>query len=70
MAEFNTKGAVVMITAQQICLLLMLAIGAVSFVLLAEWDIMSRRRQFLLLAWLVFWLGPPLYFIWTKGVMG
>ncbi len=59
-----------MITAQQICLLLMLAIGAVSFVLLAEWDIMSRRRQFLLLAWLVFWLGPPLYFIWTKGVMG
>jgi hypothetical protein len=70
LAEFNTKGAVVMITAQQICLLLMLAIGAVSFVLLAEWDIMSRRRQFLLLAWLVFWLGPPLYFIWTKGVMG
>jgi hypothetical protein len=31
---------------------------------------MSRRKQFLLLAWLVFWLGPPLYFIWTKGVMG
>jgi len=59
-----------MITAQQICLLLMLAIGVVSFVLLAEWDTMSRRKQFLLLAWLAFWLGPPLYFIWTKGVMG
>jgi hypothetical protein len=48
----------------------MFAIGLVSSILLAEWDIMSRRRQFLLVAWLVFWLGPPLYFIWTKGVMG
>jgi hypothetical protein len=59
-----------MMTSQQTCLLLMLAIGVASALLLTGWDHMSRRKQFLVATWLVFWIGPPLYFIWIKGVMG
>jgi hypothetical protein len=59
-----------MMISQETCLLLMLVIGMVSASLLTGWDHMSRRKQFLVVAWLVFWLGPPLYFIWTKGVLG
>ncbi len=59
-----------MMTDQQSCLLLMFAIGGVSSPLLIGWDHMPRRKRALIIAWLVFWLGPPLYFIWTKGVLG
>jgi hypothetical protein len=59
-----------MMTAQQSCLLFMFAIGTVSATFLINWDHTPRRQRFLIVAWLVFWLGPPLYFIWTKGVLG
>jgi hypothetical protein len=59
-----------MTTAQMICLFFMLMIGVLSAPTIGIWDDMSRRKRVLLVAWLVFWLGPPLYFIWTKGVLG
>ena len=35
------------------------------------WDYTLRLHEKMAAAlWLAFWLGPPLYFIWTKGVMG
>jgi hypothetical protein len=48
----------------------MFVIGAGAIGLITGWDRMPRRKQFFIVAWLVFWLGPPLYFIWTKGVLG
>jgi hypothetical protein len=48
----------------------MFFIGMVAIGLITGWDRMPRRKQFFIIAWLVFWLGPPLYFIWTKGVLG
>jgi len=59
-----------MMTAQITCLCFMSLIGTGCLGWVTEWDRMSRRKQFLIAAWLAFWLGPPLYFIWTKGVLG
>jgi len=56
--------------AQMACLWAMFFIGAMSSGLLFGWDHMSRRMKFLVVAWLVFWLGPPLYVLWTNGVIG
>jgi hypothetical protein len=56
---------------QFICLFFMFWIGALSGApILYHWDEMTPRQRALAVAWLVFWLGPPLYFIWTKGVLG
>ncbi len=54
------------------CLAAMLAIGmfSIAFFVADNWGRMERRHRILWGAWLVFWLGPPLYFIWTKGVLG
>ena len=59
-----------MTSAQVTCLSFMFFIGMVAIGLITGWDRMPRRKQFFIIAWLVFWLGPPLYFIWTKGVLG
>jgi hypothetical protein len=60
-----------MTSTQMICLFFMFCIGGLSAPTIpAFWDEMTRRKRVLLVAWLVFWLGPPLYFIWTKGVLG
>ena len=58
-------------TAQVMCLLLMFVIGAFSVALMQlGWDHASRLNRALRVAWALFWLVPPLWFIWTKGVMG
>jgi hypothetical protein len=60
-----------MTEAQFLSLVLRLMIGTCSWLTMTvDWGHMSRRKQFFIAAWLVFWLGPPLYFIWTKGVLG
>jgi hypothetical protein len=58
-----------MTPAQQICLFFMFIIGGTGLVFAADSDTPRYKRP-LLIAWTIFWLGPPLYFIWTKGVMG
>jgi hypothetical protein len=57
---------------QVFALLGMFMIGAMSATALSYWQYLSlsKPRRFALGAWILFWLGPPLYFIWTKGVMG
>jgi hypothetical protein len=35
-----------------------------------DWRTTPTRQRIAIAVWLAFWLGPPLYFIWTKGVMG
>jgi hypothetical protein len=57
-----------MTPSQQICLSLMFLIGGMGLCFLDEG--LSRRKRLILIAWAIFWLGPPLYFIWTKGVLG
>jgi len=55
---------------QTFCLFLMFLIGGFSSCASAFWSDMTRAQRFLFIAWLAFWLGPPIYFVWTKGVMG
>jgi hypothetical protein len=56
---------------RQISLMVMFWVGVMGFALFAsEWKSWPLRKRALAVAWLVFWLGPPLYFIWTKGVLG
>jgi hypothetical protein len=58
-------------SVQHVCLLAMSAVGYWSLAVLTDRDWrLPRRKRILWGAWLVFWLGPPLYFIWTKGVLG
>jgi hypothetical protein len=57
-----------MITTQALSLLFMFVVGGMGLCFLDER--VSRRKRLILIAWAIFWLGPPLYFIWTKGVMG
>lgn len=59
-----------MTDGQVICLSIMFCIGGLSAPAIPFWDEMTPRQRALAVAWLVFWLGPPLYFIWTKGVLG
>ncbi len=60
-----------MTDGQIICLFFMFCIGALGVPPIPVlWDEMTPRQRALAVAWLVFWLGPPLYFIWTKGVLG
>lgn len=59
-----------MMTAQFLSLTGMFLIGVFSAPRTVDWENMSRRKRVLVIAWLIFWLGPPLYFIWTKGVLG
>ena len=58
-----------MTAPQVICLFFMAMIGGITLIFLSPED-MSRRKRLALTACAVFWLAPPLYFIWTKGVMG
>lgn len=55
---------------QIFCLVLMFIIGGCSFGASALWSDMTKAQRGLFIAWLAFWLGPPIYFLWTKGVMG
>ncbi len=48
----------------------MFVMGYGGLFALPSWEDLSRRKRFIVIAWLAFWLGPPLYFIWIKGVMG
>jgi hypothetical protein len=58
-------------TAQTAALFLMTAVGVVSLAWLTDdWRTTPTRQRIAIATWLAFWLGPPLYFIWTKGVMG
>jgi hypothetical protein len=53
------------------CLILMFCLG-VCFGLLtaASWSDLSKTNRRILFAWTALWIGPPLYFLWTKGAMG
>lgn len=55
---------------QTLCLFLMFLIGIMAFPTTAFWADMNKWQRGLLIAWVAFWLGPPIYFVWTKGVMG
>ena len=56
---------------QILCLIFMFVIGLISSIpISALWDEYSNKLKVLSIGWLVFWLWPPLYFLWTKGVMG
>jgi len=56
---------------QLICLFFMSCIGGLSAPAIPyHWDKMTPRQRVLGVAWLAFWLGPPMYFLWTKGVLG
>ena len=55
---------------QVICLSIMFVIGYCGVFGVSNWQERSFRYRMAIIAWLVFWLGPPLYFIWTKGVLG
>jgi len=55
---------------QAMCLTLMFVIGYGAVFALPNWEERSFRQRIAIIAWLIFWLGPPLYFIWIKGVMG
>jgi hypothetical protein len=48
----------------------MFVIGYGAVFALPNWEERSFRQRIAIIAWLIFWLGPPLYFIWIKGVMG
>lgn len=55
---------------QTFCLFLMFLVGLMGVPAIASWSDMTKGQQRLLIAWLAFWLGPPIYFVWTIGVMG
>ena len=53
------------------CLFFMFQIGVVSVAVSAEfWKGAGPKGRALMVAWVWFWLIPPLWFLWTKGVMG
>lgn len=56
---------------QNVYLTLMFTLG-LAFAVLVQigWDHASRRNRAYRVAWVLLWLAPPLWFIWTKGVMG
>ena len=57
-------------SGQVLCLALMFGVGFISCPFLEGWSEKTKSQQRLLIAWLAFWMAPPLYFVWTKGVMG
>jgi hypothetical protein len=57
-----------MIPTQALSLFVMFVVGVMSLSFLDER--LSRRKRLILIAWVIFWLGPPLYSVWTKGVLG
>jgi hypothetical protein len=59
-----------MMISQETCLLLMLVIGMISTLGFQWWPDWTKVQRRLSILWIVFWLGPPLYFVWTKGVLG
>jgi len=70
LAQPHRQGAFAVTDAQVICLSIMFVIGYGGVFGLPSWEERSFRQRMAIIAWLVFWLGPPMYFIWTKGVMG
>ena len=58
-----------MTAPQVMCLFFMFMIGGVTLNFATDGD-MPRRKRRVLIACAIFWLGPPLYFVWTKGVLG
>lgn len=52
-------------------LCMMVSVGVISVAIFeASWSDMTKTQRRLSIAWLTLWFTPPLYFIWTKGVMG
>lgn len=70
LAEPDEEGADVV--SQISALILMTLIGLASAWRFYEvWDYTLRLHEKMAAAlWLIFWLGPPIYFLWTKGVRG
>ncbi len=60
-----------MTDAQVFCLTIMFMTGAVAAAFVTIfWEDMSQRKRRNVMTGLALWLGPPMYFLWTKGVMG
>jgi hypothetical protein len=59
-----------MMTAQVTCLFLMSGILFVSIPGFQWWSDWTKVQRRLFILWIVLWGAPPLYFIWTKGVLG
>ena len=59
-----------MVISQVTCLLLMLLIGIISLLGAMWWYDWTKVQRGLFIAWIALWVVPPLYFIWTKGVLG
>ena len=69
LAEFDEEGREM--SEHKVIMCLMMLIGLASWALIVEdWPDYTRSLRVVALAWLAFWLGPPMYFIWTKVVMG
>ncbi len=71
LAEFDEEGAAAVTDAQVFCLSIMFLSGTITTAFVAIfWEDMSQRKRRYILTGLALWLGPPMYFLWTKGVMG